>query len=514
MQVLLIEVFFAAVVAAAGLLGGCWLCRRAARHDSTLDAERRQAREILGRLQDLAVHMAANVDEHGSQVEAINQELTSPDGRESKTVVSAVTKLIQANQRLQKQLTSAEEKLHEQARLVEVHAVEARTDALTGLANRRALDDEIARRWAEFQRYGRRFALVSVDIDHFKRFNDQNGHQAGDEVLSGVGRVLRQTARETDLVGRWGGEEFAIILPESTVAEAARFAQRACQAVEVACFRHQTAELRVTISLGAAELQPAEDAPSLIRRADAAMYASKEAGRNCGHWHDGQNMHPIRADQAETTETPAPPAETRLDDATPAPAGSPAGPVVPAHTDAHREPAKTLAGREEFRLALGRRLAEWRRGGLAPSVLLIRIDSFREITTRWGNEGSGLAFRATAQFLAAAIREMDMVAHYHLGTFAVLLPGAGLAALIASAERLRQVIARCSLPVRDGPLQFTISIAGAVTSKSDEAGTLLLRAEEALDTATKAGGNRSMFHNGQWSETVGAALERACAATM
>jgi diguanylate cyclase len=523
-MIFLIDLVFAAVVAAAGMLGGLWLRGRPARSEANQDDERRRAREVLGRLQDLATNMAEHVGQHSSRVEEINQELTSSDAPESENVLTAVTKLIDANEYMRQQLTSAEEKLHEQARLVEAHAAEARTDALTGLANRRAFDDDLARRFAEFQRYGRPFALILADIDLFKRFNDTHGHQAGDEVLRGVARVLRRTARDTDLVARYGGEEFAVLLPETGAGEATLAARRIREAVEAARFRYQTAELRVTISLGAAELLPGEDSGTLVRRADTALYASKEAGRNRGHWHDGQAMHPIIEQPNQATEAPAASVEPKASPAKPAarqttkpPAAEPAKPSnsnVPhaepaASASGQHEHPKALATHDEFCAMLARRLAEWRRGGAAPSLLLFRIDRLPEIVNRWGREANDLVLRATSQFLTAAIREMDMAAEYEPGTFAMLLPGAGLSAVIGIAERLRQAISRCALPVRGGPLQFTISIAGTVTIKSDEVGTLVHRAEEALEAATGAGGNCSFFHNGQWPETVGAALERA-----
>jgi diguanylate cyclase len=516
MQILLIELAFGAAMASAGIAGGWWLRSRPGKRDAGHEEERRRTREVLGRLQDLAVHIAANVGEHSSRVEEINQELSAADRQESDTVVSAVAKLIQANARMQQQLHSAEQKLHDQARLVEAHAAEARTDALTQLANRRAFDDDLTRRAAEFHRYGRPFCVVLADIDHFKRVNDTHGHAAGDQVLRGVARVLRKTARETDLVARYGGEEFAVVLPETTAAEASRLASRLRQAVEASRFRCEAGQLKVTISLGVAEPGRGEETPSLINRTDAALYASKAAGRNRGHMHDGQAPQPIVEAPAvvpEAKKTPEPPPAPVVA-AQPAAAPTPPPQPAPQSTadDSRRERPKTIATRGEFCTALGRRLSEWRRGGSVPAVLMVRIDRFPEIIARWGRDAGGLVLRATSQFLTAAIREMDMAAEYEQGTFAMLLPGASLGAVTGIAERLRQAIARCALPLHNGPLQFTVSIAGSVTIKNDETQTLLWRTEEALDVAAKAGGNASYFHNGQWAETVEAAMERSHAA--
>ena len=153
---------------------------------------RQQAAETLARLQELASHIASHVGEHSSRVEEINKELSSAQGDETAAVVSAVAKLIEANQQMQQQLDTAEVKLQEQAKLVETTSAEARTDALTQLANRRAFDDELERHCDQFRREGTAFTVVLADIDHFKQFNDQHGHQVGDEVLRGVAKVFER----------------------------------------------------------------------------------------------------------------------------------------------------------------------------------------------------------------------------------------------------------------------------------------------------------------------------------
>ncbi len=296
------------IVMSAGGAGAGWALHRALRGMRTeMPEEQRIAKEVLNRLKDLATHMAAGVGQHSNHVEEINQELTEREPQGPEGVISAVARLIESNQTMQSQLGEVEDKLHEQARLVEKKTEEARTDMLTGLANRRAFDDKVTDCCAEYERSHRSFSLILGDIDHFKKFNDTHGHQTGDEVLRGTARVLRETARESDFVARYGGEEIAVVLPGTKAEDAIRALERGRQAVEKARFQSPSGELNVTMSFGIAELAPGEDQKSLVGRADAALYASKEAGRNRGCWHDGHKIRPIArpCDVASVPKAPA-----------------------------------------------------------------------------------------------------------------------------------------------------------------------------------------------------------------
>ena len=155
------------------------------------------------------------------------------------------------------------------------------TDGLTQLANRRHFDERIHEEAERCQRYGRLLVLLMLDIDHFKQVNDTYGHPAGDLVLRRVADICRESTRGLDLVARFGGEEFAILLPETDVAGALQLAERIREDVQATPMLYGDRTIRVTVSCGLAQLgQGDSDARQLLKDADAALYEAKKGGRN------------------------------------------------------------------------------------------------------------------------------------------------------------------------------------------------------------------------------------------
>jgi diguanylate cyclase (GGDEF)-like protein len=167
------------------------------------------------------------------------------------------------------------------ARLFAELQVQSITDSLTGLFNRRHLFALAEREFQRARRFGRALSVIMLDVDHFKQVNDRHGHAAGDQVLAEVARRLRGSIRAIDLIGRYGGEEFVLVLPETALPGAGLLGERLRLAIANTPVATLDGPLAITASLGIASTEPdVADVAALINRADQALYAAKQAGRN------------------------------------------------------------------------------------------------------------------------------------------------------------------------------------------------------------------------------------------
>lgn len=157
----------------------------------------------------------------------------------------------------------------------------ALTDPVTGINNRAAMDQTLEREVELAHRHRIPLSLIMVDVDRFKQINDEHGHLTGDEVLRQVARCIAECIRRSDVLFRFGGEEFAIVLASTELYGATLLAQRVRTAVERMRVRHGEAEVPITVSVGVSQLEDGDEAVELIAKADCALYRAKAQGRNC-----------------------------------------------------------------------------------------------------------------------------------------------------------------------------------------------------------------------------------------
>ena len=167
-------------------------------------------------------------------------------------------------------------------RLKEMLRTQATRDALTGLFNRRYMEESLEQEFHRSHRNKHPVSIIMLDIDHFKKFNDTYGHDAGDALLKELGTMLKSIVRKEDIACRYGGEEFILILPEATIEIAAQRAEYFRKALQFTSFRHLDQNIAmITVSMGVASYPDhGQDSETVFRRADEALYKAKNNGRN------------------------------------------------------------------------------------------------------------------------------------------------------------------------------------------------------------------------------------------
>ena len=154
-------------------------------------------------------------------------------------------------------------------------------DKLSTLPNREHMESELDLNFHEFLRFGQRFGVLFLDIDHFKQFNDQFGHDAGDRIIKTVAKTLRSSSRPFDIFGRWGGEEFVGIIKDVDPEKLAKIGNRYRKLIEQSSITLENKRVGITVSIGATVVRENDSRASLINRADRLMYEGKQKGRNC-----------------------------------------------------------------------------------------------------------------------------------------------------------------------------------------------------------------------------------------
>jgi diguanylate cyclase len=258
------------------------------RHDEKID-------KVSARMVDEIDQVLAMVDAAAGSASNYTETLTRDSDRLGVTkdreglraivqsLVSTANDMKEDNQALEQRLNASRDEINQLQENLAVVRAESLTDPLTGLANRKRFDSQLVRAMVESTERSEALSLVMVDIDHFKSFNDTWGHLTGDQVLRLVAMSLKQNVKGQDLATRYGGEEFAVVLPNTVLRSALTVADHIRRAVmSKQLLRRSTGQNlgRVTISLGVATMHKGDTPQSLIARADACLYAAKRSGRN------------------------------------------------------------------------------------------------------------------------------------------------------------------------------------------------------------------------------------------
>jgi diguanylate cyclase (GGDEF)-like protein len=331
-------------------------------------------------------------------------------------------------------------------------------DELTGSHNRRHLIQLIENEKERTARLGSLFCLCLLDIDYFKRINDTYGHSAGDTVLREFAATVQHQIRESDSFGRYGGEEFLLMLPETSIDEARILAERVRANIEKLGFT-DLPDLAVTVSIGIAEFRTNESIGQTVARADEALYLAKSSGRNRVVCHG----------QADAVALPA---------------------LPPPSDNAQCDTLTGLLNRRMLRDRLSHAMDRAVRHQNKVALLLLNVNKFKEVNDALGYEAGDVVLVHTADTVRAVLRDSDTVARWGGDEFVVLIEDLGQEAdALAVAEK---ILDRFAMPitVQDRPCFITLSIGIAVfAGPGCDQDTLLKRADIAMTRAKSWGEN-------------------------
>ncbi len=257
------------------------------RHAKQISLEREQTLQALVTIVESAEELTTEVDTHNTELKSVERSVsdisTHGEYEEVKeALLHQIASVMESNRSLEHDLVCTRFRLEEVAQELDRTRLEARVDELSGVGNRKAFDESLQFMFSRFKRHHASFALLLIDVDHFKWINDTHGHPSGDTVVQRLGASLKEVIRGGDRVARYGGDEFALLMSGVQEEGAMDIARRIRRKVETTNFGvgADDARVAVTLSMGMAVCEPEDSPGSLMKKADAALYRSKQAGRN------------------------------------------------------------------------------------------------------------------------------------------------------------------------------------------------------------------------------------------
>jgi diguanylate cyclase (GGDEF)-like protein/PAS domain S-box-containing protein len=405
-----------------------------------------------------------------------------------------VTELQQKNEDLERMLEMVQESQAEVRRKNRQLEVLAREDSLTGCLNRRSFFSRLEEVFAGCRVRGQALSCLMIDIDHFKRVNDNYGHATGDQVIRAVSQTLRDSIREGDLIGRYGGEEFCVALTATDLRQAALKAEALRESIETLRFSdlQTTRALKITVSLGVSDLaQGPSSIAELIDQADRALLHAKETGRNrVVRWNEVSGIR--------SSATGIDAGDAQADEAN--------------HSDDSNPPTGTfpaLSERRRFVLTVDNALGRLRREDDMLAVLLLDVDMFKRVNHSLGHAAGDEALFQLGERLRGALRASDLsdgphgqltecsAARVGADEFAVLLSGfRAMDQIKTIAQRIRDTLSQ-PFDVQGHIVHLTVTVGVSVyPSGGGTAENLLKNADIAIQHARRRGaGGYHVFTN-------------------
>jgi len=411
---------------------------------------------------------------------------------------------------MRKRLGQVESHNHELRLQLKARASESQTDGLTGLANRRLFDREFGERCSAARQSCCPLVLVILDIDHFKSVNDSFGHHVGDAVLRGMAKLIKKCLPIGTFLARYGGEEFVTMVSGTSLDSAIEVVERVRRIVCETEFRYEGQKLGLTISCGLAQLESQEHGDHLLQRADSAMYAAKQTGRNRTFWNSGERLHCATNDEPQCLKD----SFSDIPGSTPHVVELNTGKssTVVTQDDLQFQSASTLNlkttranwcdGTMLF-WNIRQRLAEWKGGGDPFCVLAIEVDDSAQLAISYGPVALHFMMRVQLLHLDSNLRDMDIVARTGSTRIIVVLPRSQFASIAPLLKRLRESMHRYAFPTATELVEYSISIGATEATLDDDAHKIVQRAEQALAIAQAHGNSKFFAGDSQQSWQIG-----------
>lgn len=266
-----------------GGLIGYWIGQRTRSADLV---DKRQFLDFLRDLSKWTAELSGDVSKYQTQLSDLSQQADGGQPVPNDALQTLLSQIMDVNDQLQSRLDSAEHRLEKQTDQISSYLTEARTDGLTGLMNRRAFDKATDELFGHWQDRSETFSLGLIDIDFFKKINDNYGHPAGDEILKRLSRLMQTELTGEFCLARYGGEEFALLSKHNSDVTADSL-ERLREQVDKLDIVVEGKTIPLTISCGVSGIAPSDRVGNLVTRSDEALYASKLGGRNRVTLHDG-----------------------------------------------------------------------------------------------------------------------------------------------------------------------------------------------------------------------------------